>query len=329
MPLHPEARAVIAEGEAAAATLEPGALSPAEMRERFARSWRPPRDPAPVGDRYERDIPGPGGNLRIRVYRPVGEGPFPALVWFHGGGWVIGSLDENEATCRALCRGAEVVVISVDYRLAPEHPFPAAAEDAFAAVCWVAGHGAELAVDSRRIAVGGESAGGNLAAVSALMARDHGGPGLVLQLLASPVTAPPSEDRASYRDFAEGYFLSKASMDWFFEQYPRSAADLVNPYLAPLAAEDLGGLPPALVLTAEYDPLRDEGEEYAHRLLTAGVLCELARYPGQIHGFFALLTEQLSISAVAHERAVSALRRAFGSDLGTAGKPLTTTEGKV
>ncbi|WP_158890993.1 alpha/beta hydrolase [Amycolatopsis anabasis] len=311
MVLHPEAQAVIA-ASAAAGAMEPGELTPAEMREQFARTWRLPDNAEPVGNRFEQAIPGPGGELWIRVYQPAGAGPFPALVWFHGGGWVIGSLDENEATCRALCRRAGAVVVSVDYRLAPEHRFPAAAEDAYAAVCWVAAHGSELGVDPRRIAVGGESAGGNLATVAALMARDQNGPALALQLLASPVTAPPSDERPSYRDFGEGYFLSRASMDWFFQQYPREPADLRDPYLAPLLAPDLTGLPPALVLTAEYDPLRDEGEEYAHRLLSAGVPCELVRYDGQIHGFFALLTDQLSIATVAHDRAAAALCRAFG-----------------
>ncbi|WP_040406220.1 alpha/beta hydrolase [Amycolatopsis nigrescens] len=315
-PLHPEARAVIDASAAAGQDLTPGSLTAAEMRARFAAAWQPGERGDPVGARFERGISGPGGDLRLRVYQPEGTGPFPALVWFHGGGWVIGSLDENEVTCRAICHQAGAVVVSVDYRLAPEHPFPAAIEDAYAALCWVAGDGAEIAVDPARIAVGGESAGGNLATVATMMARDRHGPAAVLQLLASPVTAPPSDDRPSYRDFGEGYFLSKASMDWFFEQYPRDPEDLRNPYLAPLSADDLAGLPPALVLTAEYDPLRDEGEQYAHRLLAAGVPCELVRYPGQIHGFFALLPDQLSVSSVAHARAAAALRRAFTAEKG-------------
>jgi acetyl esterase len=311
MPLDPDARAVI---ERMVTELPPDPLPPEEMRAMFAAAWPVPSSVEPVGRIYERTIPGPGGDLRVRVYEPAsGAGPFPGLVWFHGGGWVIGSLDENEATCRALCRQAGCVVMSVDYRLAPEYRFPAAAEDAYAAVHWIAGHGAEIGVDGSRLAVAGESSGGNLAAVTALMARDRGGPPLVLQLLASPVTAPPG-DRKSYVEYADGYFLSRGSMEWFFQLYPRDADDLRNPYLAPLLAEDLSGLPPALVMTAEYDVLRDEGEEYAHRLLDAGVPCELVRYPGQIHGFFALLTEHLSISAVAHRRAAAALRGAFTTE---------------
>ncbi|GGS32656.1 alpha/beta hydrolase [Actinokineospora fastidiosa] len=304
MPLHPEARAVI-EASAAAGGLVPVEQSAAEMRAAFAESWRPSPNLKPVASVVDRTIPGPDGDVPVRVYTPFGDGPFPALVWFHGGGWVIGSLDENEATCRALCDAVGMVVVSVDYRLAPEHRFPAAAEDAYAALLWTAEN-----VNAERIAVAGESAGGNLAAVVSLMARDRGGPRIALQVLASPVTAPPS-DRPSYVDYADGHFLSRDSMEWFFAQYPRTPDDLDDPYLSPLAAPDLSGVAPALVLTAEYDVLRDEGEEYAHRLLDAGVPVELVRYDGQIHGFFALLVDQLSVSADAHARAAAALRRAF------------------
>lgn len=307
MPLHPEARAVI---EQAPTEAPPEPLEPAELRAAFSATWQPPDNMRPVGRAYERTIPGADGELRAKVYQPEGDGPFPVLIWFHGGGWVIGSLDENEATCRVLCDDVGAVVLAVDYRLAPEHRFPAAAEDAYAALRWVAEHGAEITADTRRIAISGESAGGNLATVASMMARDRGGPRPLLQLLVSPVTAPPG-DRKSYVDFAEGYFFTSASMEWFFQHYPRDEVDLRDPYLVPLLAEDLSGLPPALVMTAEYEVLRDEGEEYAHRLLDAGVPCELVRYHGQIHGFFALLTEQLSVSAVAHQRAAAALRKAF------------------
>jgi acetyl esterase len=280
------------------------------MRDGFAAIWRPPANLETVGKVYERTVPGPGGELKVRIYQPEPDGPWPALVWFHGGGWAIGSLDENEATCRVLCKQVGAVVMSVEYRLAPEDPFPAAAEDAYAAVCWMGEHGAEIGADPARIAVSGESAGGNLAAVASLMIRDRGGPRLALQLLASPVTAPPA-DRPSYVDYAEGYFFGRAAMEWFFQHYPRHEEDLRDPYLSPLLAEDLSGLPPALVLTAECEVLRDEGEQYAHRLLDAGVPCELIRYRGQIHGFLALLTEQLSVSAVAHAHAATALRKAY------------------
>ncbi|MBM7773376.1 acetyl esterase [Actinokineospora baliensis] len=313
MPLHPEAKAII-EATTAAGGLIPEHLPAAQVRATFAENWRMPDDLEPVGRVYERAIPGPGGELRVRVYEPTGEGPFPGLLWFHGGGWVIGSFAENEATCRTLCREAEAVVVSVEYRLAPEHRFPAAAEDADAALSWVTERGAELDIDTTRVAVAGESSGANLAAVACLMAKDRGDRLPLLQVLAAPVIAPPA-DRPSYVDYATDHFLTRSSMEWFWAQYPRDAADLDNPYLNPLAATDLSGLPPALVMTAEYDPLRDEGEEYAHRLMDAGVPTELVRYHGQIHGFFALLADQLSISPMAHQRAIDALRKVFTQGL--------------
>ncbi|MEJ2859177.1 MULTISPECIES: alpha/beta hydrolase [unclassified Saccharothrix] len=306
MPLHPDARAVV---EAAGGGLVPAGLSVAEVRARFAARWRAL---VKAQDVVDRGIPGPGGELPVRVYRPRGAGPFPALVWFHGGGWVLGSPAENDTACRALCDAAGVVVVSVAYRPAPEHRFPAAVEDAYAALTWVAGNGAELGTDGR-IAVGGEGAGANLAAVVSLMARDHDGPPVLAQLLASPVTAPPG-DRKSYVEYGDGCFLTREDMEWFFRHYARGEEDFDDPYLVPLAGE-LRGLPPALVLTAEFDPLRDEGEEYAHRLLDAGVPVTLVRYEGQVHGFFALLADRLSVSAQAHARAAEALRAAFAQAL--------------
>ncbi|NRQ39753.1 alpha/beta hydrolase [Nonomuraea sp. NN258] len=311
MPLHPEARRVIERTLMGPADGPPPEA--AVMREEFRKYWVMPADLPAVGSVVDTIFPGPAVNIQIRRYTPSGNGPFPAFVWFHGGGWVIGSLDENEFACRALCAGAGAVVISVDYRLAPENPFPAAAEDCYAAVRWVREHGPEFGVDPSRIAVGGESAGGNLAAVAALKSRDLGGPPLALQVLISPVLGHPDDGRDSYRDYADGYFLSKSSMDWFFTQYPRNAADLNDPYLLPLRADDLSGLAPALVLGAEYDVLRDEGEEYAAALRRAGVPAELVRFDGLIHGFFGLLPTELSASRLAHERAIAALRAAFGS----------------
>ncbi|MEU5696449.1 alpha/beta hydrolase [Actinosynnema sp. NPDC020468] len=310
MPLHPEAEAVIKATDAAGGLipLDEG-LTPAGIRARFAASWRPSPDARALASVVDRTIPGPAGALPVRVYTPAGDGPFPVVVWYHGGGWVLGSLDENDSTCRVLADEVGAVVVSVDYRLAPEHRFPAAADDAYAALEWVAAHGGELGVDGR-IAVAGESAGANLAAVVALKSRDLGGPAIRHQLLASPVLAPPG-DRPSYVDFATGHFLTRESMEWFFEQYPRSARDLADPYLSPIAADDLSGVAPASVMTAEFDPLRDEGEDYAHRLLDAGVPVRLIRYEGQIHGFFALLADRLSVSAEAHATAASALRAAF------------------
>jgi acetyl esterase len=201
-------------------------------------------------------------------------------------------------------------VASVDYRLAPEHRYPTAAEDAFAATRWVAAEGARLGIDGRRIAVGGDSAGGNLAAVVALMARERGGPALALQLLVVPVTQH-AFDTASYRECGEGYLLTRGAMRWFWDHYLRRPEDGREPHASPLLAPDLAGLPPALVITAGFDPLRDEGEAYADRLRKAGVPVTLTRYPGMIHGFFRM-TNLVDQSRVARDEAASALRKAFG-----------------
>ena len=226
-------------------------------------------------------------------------------MYFHGGGWVIGSLETHDGTCRELAAGAGCVVVSVDYRLAPEHRYPAAAEDCYAATRWCAEHAAELAIDARRIAVGGDSAGGNLAAVVAQMARDRGGPGLVLQLLVYPVT-DHDFGTASYRDNAAGYLLTAADMRWFWGHYlGDDTARGAEPYASPLRAASLAGLPPALVITAELDPLRDEGEAYARALEAAGVAAKLHRYDGMIHGFFGM-------SAIM-DQAVAAVREATGT----------------
>ncbi|WP_225878831.1 alpha/beta hydrolase [Spongiactinospora rosea] len=281
------------------------------MREEFRRAWPIPDDLPPVGHVTEKVAPGPAGDIPVRVYTPEGPGPFPALVWYHGGGWTIGSIDENEYACRTICAGAGAVVVSADYRLAPENPFPAAADDCYAVFRWVHDSAGDIGVDPARIAVGGESAGGNLAAVTALRARDQDGPAIALQLLISPVLGHPDDGRASYRDFADGYFLTKSSMDWFFTTYPKAPSDLDDPYLLPLRATDLSGLPPALVLGAEYDVLRDEGEDYARALREAGGQAEAVRMPGLIHGFFGLLSTELSPAADAHARAIEALRSAF------------------
>jgi acetyl esterase len=232
-------------------------------------------------------LPGGEGPIPVRVYTPAeAAAPTPAVVYFHGGGWVIGSLDTHDGLCRALANRARAVVVSVDYRLAPESPFPAAPEDCYAAVGWVAAHGHEIGVDGGRIAVAGDSAGGNLAAVVSLMARDRGGPQLRHQALIYPVTDHDFE-RPSYRQNADGYLLTRAGMQWFWDHYaPTSRRS--DAYVSPLRAEKLVGLPPATLVTAEFDPLRDEGEAYAARLSEAGVPVESVRYDGMIHGFVQL-----------------------------------------
>jgi len=238
-----------------------------------------------VGRVEDVTIPGPGGPLRVRLTAPGGGGgAVPGLVFFHGGGWVAGSIATHDHLCRAITRDAGVGVVSVGYRLAPEDPFPAAVEDAEAATAWVAGNARGLGIDPARLAVGGDSAGGNLAAVVARRARDRGGPALAFQLLLYPIT-DAGMNTPSYAENAEGYFLTRAAMAWYWDRYVPDAARRLGPDASPLRAGDLAGLPPALVVTAGYDPLRDEAEAYARRLAEAGVAARLAPYPGMIHGF--------------------------------------------
>ncbi|MEA2646348.1 MAG: acetyl esterase, partial [Chloroflexota bacterium] len=242
----------------------------------------------------DRTIPGPAGEIPVRVYTPAGEPLFPVLVFFHGGGHTVGDLDTHDVVCRALCAGAGYVVVSVDYRRGPEHRFPAAVDDAISATTWVARHAAEIGADPARLGVAGDSAGGNLATVTCIQARDRGGPAIGLQLLVYPVTdfathLREAERTQSCRDYAEGYFHEDPTMRWYAENYLASEADIENPLASPLRADDLTGLPRALVLTAEYDPLRDEGEAYAHRLEAAGVPTTLRRYDGLTHAFFSMV----------------------------------------
>lgn len=242
----------------------------------------------PIGKVEDRTIPGPGGDLPIRIYTPVAPpaGPLPVLLFFHGGGFVVGSIDTHDAPCRLLANEAKCLVVSVDYRLAPEYPFPAAIEDCLAAVNWVARNGGEIGADVTRIAVGGDSAGGNLSAVVAQIARDAGGPPLVFQLLIYPATDALHEG-ASRAANAEGYMLDQELMTWFFTQYMGAleAANLADPRLSPMRHAKLSGLPAAHVIVAGFDPLRDEGLAYADALLSAGVPATTAEFKGQIHGF--------------------------------------------
>ena len=286
MPIDPQAQAFLDQLNALGA--QPLSSMPVADARRAMDALAALRvEPSPVRSAVDRRIPGPGGEVPVRIYTPNATAPLPLLVYFHGGGWVLGGLDTHDGTCRELANGAGCVVVSVDYRLAPEHQFPAAAEDCYAATQWAAAHAAELGADAKRVAVGGDSAGGNLAAVVAQMARDRGGPPLVFQLLIYPVIAA-AFDTQSYRDNAEGYLLTAGDMRWFWNHYLATPADAANPYAAPLSACTLGGLPPALVITAEFDPLRDEGELYAHRLEEASVPVRLTRYDGMIHGFFGM-----------------------------------------
>ena len=289
MPVQPQIQQVI--DALAASEFGPvHELTPTEARAQYERMVQARGiEPDPVGAIEDRAIPGPAGDLPVRIYRPdVDAEHLPALVYYHGGGHVIGNLDTHDAVARNLCNGAGCVVVSVDYRLGPEDRFPAAAEDAFAAVQWCAACGSEIGVDPGRIAVGGDSAGGNLAAVAALTARDAGGPALRLQVLVYPVTDYGC-DSGSYQTYAVGYGMLEAkSMRWFRDHYLRDEADRLDWRAAPLRAEDLSGLPPTLVLTAQCDVLHDEGEAYAQRLREAGVDVEYRDCEGMIHGFFTM-----------------------------------------
>ncbi len=238
----------------------------------------------PVARVEDVTLRGPAGGIRARLYVPEGGEQGPGTVFFHGGGWVIGNLDTHDGTARKLANAAGGPVVSVDYRLAPEHRFPAAAEDCYAALQAVAADPARFGIDAGRICVAGDSAGGNLAAAVALMARDRDGPAVAAQALVYPVI-DSDFDRPSYRDNAEGYLLTRDVMRWFWDQYVPEADRRRDPYVSPLAADSLAGLPPALVITAEYDPLHDEGDAYARRLEAEGVRTTLSRYEGMIHGF--------------------------------------------
>jgi acetyl esterase len=244
---------------------------------------RAPEQVVPVGSTEDRTVPGAEGELPARVYRPEGEGPFPTVAFFHGGGWVIGDLDTHDNMARNVCRGSGSVVIAVDYRLAPEHPFPAAAQDAVAAARWVAGHLDELGGD-QRLAVAGDSAGGNLSAVVAQALHADGIP-LAGQFLIYPAVDAQGE-YPSRTENARGYFLEQPTMDWFYGHYAGAWDDAKDPRLSPLHHGSLTGLPPAVIITAEFDPLRDEGEAYGEALRAAGVPVQVQRYDGMIHGFF-------------------------------------------
>lgn len=282
MPLAPEYQAMLAEMAAAEGPAMTD-LPPAQARELY-RLMRPANPDLSVGSVRDDRIPGPGGEIPVRVYTPAGDGPFPVFVNYHGGGWVIGDLDTADGVCRSICRDAGCVVVSVDYRLAPEHPFPAAADDAYAAAVWAADQQRQLSGNGR-LAVGGESAGGNLATVVCLRARDGDGPRIDFQLLAYPVT-DCDLDRQSYLDNGTGYLLERDTMRWFWDHYCPDPANRRGVDASPLNA-DLSGLPPALVVTAEFDPLRDEGLAYAKALASAGVAVESLDCPGLVHDFFA------------------------------------------
>lgn len=271
-------------------------------------------DPSPVGEIRDLAATGPAGKIPLRLYRGLGTDasrPQPTLIYYHGGGWVLGNLESHDGVCRDIANAAKCTVISVDYRLAPEAKFPAAADDSIAAAQWIHDNAADLAVDRNRLAVGGDSAGGNLSAVVALHARDNGGPKLKLQVLIYP-SADMSSVYPSYEAHAEQLPLTRTTMDWFVDLYlTNREKDAKDWRASPLHAKSLAGLPPAYVITAGMDPLRDEGEAFAAKLKAAGVPVTLKRFDGQIHGFLTMgriiRDSQVAIGDIAGE-----LKKVFG-----------------
>jgi acetyl esterase len=310
MPLDPQAQRVV---EALAAlNLKPIEDStPDEARESM-RTRTAALGPFPdVASVTDHRVPVKGGEIIVRVYAPAGSGPRPALVFYHGGGWVIGDLYTHDGLCRSLADAARCVVASVDYRLAPEWKYPVAPEDSYTALAWIVENADRLGIDPRRVAVGGDSAGGNLATVVTLMARERGGPTLAYQVLIYPVTDHDLTTE-SYKENSTGYVLTREAMRWFWDHYLVREAQGKEPYASPLRAASLASLPPALVITAECDPLRDEGEAYAARLRDAGVPVTLTRYPGMFHGFLRM-TRILDKARTALDEVAGSLQKAFAA----------------
>lgn len=300
MALHPDAEAFFAAREAAGALpVEDMTVPDARAQSIRLAAGLARQDVARVRDM---EIPGAHGEIGLRLYYPSKANPLPVVVFFHGGGWVLGNLETADAVCREWANGSQCLVVSVNYHHAPEYKFPAAADDAYTATSWVSEHAADIGADPARLAVAGMSAGGGLAATSALMARERGAPQIAFQLLWVPVLNYSFETR-SYHDNAEGYGLTRAGMRYFWGHYLQRPEDGANPYASPLRAHDFAKLPPALVLGAEFDPLLDEGRAYADKLRAAGVAVEYHCYQGMVHGF---------LGAQATRDAVMALRRALG-----------------
>jgi acetyl esterase len=306
MPLHPQAQAICDLTNATQVDVAP------EERVQVTRDgWglyltMTGGEPQAIHAVEDRDADG----VPVRVYHPSAETNLPIVVVFHGGGWVIGNVEQYDGIARWLANASGAVVVSVDYRLAPEHPYPEPLDDCWTALTWTVAHAADLGGDASRIAVAGDSAGGNLAAVCALLARDAGAPALALQALVYPVTDANFET-GSYVSNGEGYLLDHSQMRWFFDCYTTGRVDPTDWHVSPMRADDLSGVAPALVLTAEFDPLRDEGEAYADRLRAAGVSVEYRCYEGMIHSFFGLPAFDTATDAM--EFVATGLRRAFGT----------------
>jgi len=311
MPIHPQVKKILEEA-AALGLPDYQDLSPVEARKQMLELTSPV-DPLLAVERVENFmIPGPKGEIPIRLYYPSGDPPFAVLVYFHGGGWVMGDLDTHHGVCHALAKRSSCLVVSVDYRLAPEHRYPSAIEDAYAATSWVAQNADYIQADPDRLAVGGDSAGGHLAAVVALMARDRKGPRIDLQVLIYPIT-DCKFNTPSYIENKEGYMLTIDLMKWFWNHFIEDEGQANDPYVSPLRAKNFSDLPQALIITAEYDPLRDEGEAYGKRLQEAGVKVTLSRYPGMIHGFIRM-NARLDKAKEALDEVAGRLRGVFRID---------------
>lgn len=311
MTLHPQAQAVLDQLNAAPTPLKD--LPPAEARATYDRFIVPQNfDPVPIRQVEDRMIPGPGGDLRIRIYHPESaDTALPVFLFLHGGGFVIGSIESRDPQCRMICRDARCIVISLDYRMGPEYPFPAAPEDCWATLGWITEHVAKLGGDTSRIAVGGDSAGGNLAAGLALRARDAGGPKLCAQILIYPVTDLFFEqDLPSYAFLDGDYFLTRDQMTWYHDCYAPGLTQTDDIRLSPCKADDLARLPPAQIITAEFDPLRDDGKHYGDRLMAAGVAVEYACMSGMIHGYWHY-GKRIDAATDALNMNIEALKRAF------------------
>lgn len=308
MPLDPQAKAVI--DMMNSMNMPPfSALTPVEARKQTSemRLLRA-ANPEPVAKVEDRKIPGPGGQIPIRVYTPQGSGPFPVLAYYHGGGWVIGDIESHDGLCRSLTNAARCVTVSIDYRLAPEAKFPTPVDDCYAATLWIAENAAALGGNANRVAVGGDSAGGNLAAVISILARDRKKPKIAFQLLIYPATDLTCS-APSHRTNTE-YILTPEDIRWFTGHYLRSDADRKNPLASPAFEPNLAGLPPALIVTAELDPLRDEAEDYGRKLREAGVPVQVSRYEGMVHGFVSM-ADMLDKGRQGIAECAGALRRTF------------------
>jgi len=310
--VHPQAQAILDAAEEAGGP----PLNEMPLAEARAALDEIPKNygvPLAAVDRIDKvSIPGPGGavDALLIVPRDVGSDPLPLFVYYHGGGWVLGHLESHVREACYYATGAGCAVLVPDYRLAPEHRFPAASEDSYAALQWAFDHAAILNVDPKRIAVGGDSAGGHLAAVVTQQARD-GGPKIALQVLVYPVT-DTYQDTESYQSRADGYFLTRDLMKWFIDSYLNESAERDDPRASPLRADRFDGLPPAIICTAGFDPLRDEGAAYADKLKGAGVAVDYIEYPGQIHGFVSM-AGAIDEGRVFMDRACAALRQSFGT----------------